>query len=76
MEKSKETDETKKVKKDEKLLNTYMREERKLFLGGVAEETTEKDLKKTFAQFGTIMDCKVGRGPRLILNPLKFQYLC
>ena len=50
-----------KDKKDEKLLNTYMREERKLFLGGLAEETTEKDLKKTFTQFGTIMDCKVNR---------------
>ena len=49
----------KKDKKDEKLLNTYMREERKLFLGGIAEETTEKDLKKAFSPFGTIMDCKV-----------------
>jgi len=61
MEKSKETEESKKIKKDEKLLNTYMREERKLFLGGLAEETTEKDLKKVFNQFGTIMDCKVMR---------------
>ena len=34
MEKSKETEESKKIKKDEKLMNTYMREERKLFLGG------------------------------------------
>jgi hypothetical protein len=34
LEKSKETEESKKIKKDEKLLNTYMREERKLFLGG------------------------------------------
>lgn len=59
LEKSKETQEMKKDKKDEKLLNTYMREERKLFLGGIAEETTEKDLKKTFSPFGTIMDCKV-----------------
>eukprot|EP00088_Acartia_fossae_P035031 TRINITY_DN3603_c0_g1_i1.p1 TRINITY_DN3603_c0_g1~~TRINITY_DN3603_c0_g1_i1.p1 ORF type:complete len:489 (-),score=158.45 TRINITY_DN3603_c0_g1_i1:291-1757(-) len=61
LEKSKETEEMKKDKKDEKLLNTYMREERKLFLGGLAEETTEKDLKKTFSQFGTLMDCKVMR---------------
>jgi len=61
LEKSKETQEMKKDKKDEKLLNTYMREERKLFLGGIAEETTEKDLKKAFSPFGTIMDCKVMR---------------
>ncbi len=51
----------KKIKKDEKLLNTYQREERKLFLGGIAEETTEKDLKKAFSPFGTIMDCKVNK---------------
>jgi len=61
LEKSKETEEMKKQKKDDKLLATYMQEERKLFLGGLAEETTEKDLKKTFTQFGTIMDCKVMR---------------
>ena len=34
IEKSKETEEMKKQKKDDKLLATYMREERKLFLGG------------------------------------------
>ncbi|XP_023345472.1 heterogeneous nuclear ribonucleoprotein D0 [Eurytemora carolleeae] len=61
LEKSKETEESKKMKKDEKLLNTYMREERKLFLGGISEDTTEKDLKKVFSQFGTIIDCKVMR---------------
>lgn len=61
LEQSKETVETKKIKKDEKLMNTYMREERKLFLGGLTEETTEKDLKGTFNQFGTIIDCKVMR---------------
>ena len=51
----------KRIKKDEKLLNTYMRVERKLFLGGIGEETTEKDLKKAFSPFGTIMDCKVNK---------------
>ena len=34
LEKSKETEEMKKQKKDDKLLATYMQEERKLFLGG------------------------------------------
>ena len=32
-----------------------------MFLGGLAEETTEKDLKAAFAEFGTIVDCKVMR---------------
>jgi len=44
-----------------KLMNLYMREERKLFLGGLAEVTTEKDLRATFDEFGTIVDCKVMR---------------
>jgi hypothetical protein len=44
LEKSKETEESKKIKKDEKLLNTYMREERKLFLGGQSP-TSPKFLK-------------------------------
>jgi len=61
LEKSKETVEDKKNKKDDRLRETYQREERKLFLGGLAEETTEKDLKKTFSEFGTIIDCKVMR---------------
>ena len=33
LEASKETTESKKLKKDEKIMNMYMREERKLFLG-------------------------------------------
>ena len=61
LEQSKETAETKKIKKDEKLMNMYMREERKLFLGGLTEDTTEKDLKNIFKEFGTIIDCKVMR---------------
>jgi len=61
LEQSKETVETKKIKKDEKLMSMYMREERKLFLGGLTEDTTEKDLKTIFKEFGTIIDCKVMR---------------
>ena len=61
LEASLETSEQKKAKKDEKLMNMYMREERKMFLGGLAEETTEKDLRSTFNEFGTIVDCKVMR---------------
>ena len=61
LEASLETSEQKKAKKDEKLMNMYMREERKLFLGGLAEVTTEKDLRATFDEFGTIVDCKVMR---------------
>ena len=61
LEASLETSEQKKAKKDEKLMNMYMREERKLFLGGLAEVTTEKDLRATFNEFGTIVDCKVMR---------------
>ena len=47
--------------KSEKLINIYMREERKLFLGGLAKETTEEDLRATFDEFGTIVDCKLMR---------------
>ena len=61
LEHSLETAEQRKSKKSEKLMNIYMREERKLFLGGLAEETTEKDLRATFDEFGTIVDCKVMR---------------
>ena len=61
LEASKETEEMKKMKKDEKIMNMYMREERKLFLGGLGQETTEKDLKAVFKEFGTIIDCKVMR---------------
>ena len=61
LEHSLETSEQKKAKKDEKLMNLYMREERKMFLGGLAEVTTEKDLRAVFNEFGTIVDCKVMR---------------
>ena len=61
LEHSLETSEQKKAKKDEKLMNLYMREERKMFLGGLAEVTTEKDLRTVFNEFGTIVDCKVMR---------------
>ena len=61
LEHSLETAEMRKNKKSEKLMNIYMREERKLFLGGLAEETTEKDLRATFDEYGTIVDCKVMR---------------
>ena len=58
---SQETQEQKRAKKDEKLNQMYMREERKLFLGGLAEETTEKVLREVFEEFGQIVDCKVMR---------------
>ena len=58
---SQETWEQKRAKKDEKLNQMYMREERKLFLGGLAEETTEKVLREVFEEFGQIVDCKVMR---------------
>ena len=32
------------------------------WFSGISEDTTEKDLKKVFAQFGTIIDCKVSEG--------------
>ena len=42
----------KKQKEDEQL---YQREERKLFLGGLSQDTVEKDLRKHFIQFGEIV---------------------
>ena len=61
LEKSLETEQMKKAKRDEKLMNMYMREERKLFLGGLSYKTTEKTLRAVFEEFGTIIDCKVMR---------------
>ena len=41
---------------------------------GLAEETTEKDLKKTFSEFGTIIDCKVSAHFQFIMfNITKLQ---
>ena len=56
LEHSLETAEQRKSKKSEKLMNIYMREERKLFLGGLAEETTEKDLQRIWRKTMSFTD--------------------
>ncbi len=61
LEKEEMTDEAKKIKKEKDMETLYMREERKLFLGGLSLETVEKDLRKHFIQFGQIVDVQVMR---------------
>ena len=58
---SKVTVEQKIEKVQERKRAKYMYEERKVFLGGLSEETTEKDVKAAFEVFGTIVDLKVMR---------------
>ncbi|CAB4065577.1 unnamed protein product [Lepeophtheirus salmonis] len=47
-----EEDEVKRIAKEKETELLYMREERKLFLGGLAPETIEKDLRKHFHNLG------------------------
>lgn len=49
----------KKLKKEKEMEMLYMREERKLFVGGLATEVVERDLRKFFTQFGQVVDCQV-----------------
>ena len=51
--------ELKKIKKEKEMELLYMREERKLFLGGLSPETVEKDLRKHFTQFGQLVEAQV-----------------
>lgn len=61
IEKEQMTDEMKRLKKQKEMEALYMREERKLFLGGLSLDTVEKDLRKHFTQFGQIVDVQVMR---------------
>lgn len=61
VEKESMTDEMKRIKKEKEMEALYMREERKLFLGGLSLDTVEKDLRKHFTQFGQIVDVQVMR---------------
>ena len=61
VEKESMTEEMKALKKQKEMDMLYAREERKLFLGGLAPETVEKDLRKHFIQFGQIVDVQVMR---------------
>merc|ERR1719471_1076703 len=57
-EKDEMSQEMKELKETEQL---YQKEERKLFLGGLSQDTVEKDLRKHFIQFGEIIDVQVMR---------------
>ncbi len=61
VEKESITDEMRRIKKEKEMEALYMREERKLFLGGLSLDTVEKDLRKHFTQFGQIVDVQVMR---------------
>ena len=49
----------KKLKKQREMELLTMREERKLFLGGLSPDTVEKDIRKHFTQFGQVVDAQV-----------------
>ncbi len=55
------TEEMKRIRQEEEVKKLYMREERKLFLGGLSSDTVEKDLRKHFSQFGQLVDVQVMR---------------
>ena len=61
LEQSKVTPEQKEEKRLERKREKWMMEERKIFLGGLADETTEKDVMEAFQEFGTVVDLKVMR---------------
>lgn len=61
LEKEEMTEEMKRLQKEKEMETLYMREERKLFLGGLSPDTVEKDLRKHFIQFGQIVDVQVMR---------------
>jgi len=61
LEKEESPDESKKLKKQKEEEQLNQREERKLFLGGLSQDTVEKDLRKHFIQFGEIVDVQVMR---------------
>ncbi len=47
------------MKKEKEMELASMREERKLFIGGLSPDTVEKDLRKHFTQFGQVIDAQV-----------------
>ena len=51
--------ELKKLKKEKEMELLTMREERKLFLGGLSPDTVEKDIRKHFTQYGQVVDAQV-----------------
>ncbi len=61
LEKEEMTDEMRRIKKEKEMERLYMREERKLFLGGLSQDTVEKDLRKHFGTYGQIVDVQVMR---------------
>ena len=44
-----------------------MREERKIFIGGLSADTVEKDLKKYFTQFGQVIEAQVSITEAIVL---------
>ncbi len=60
-EMSQMTQEMRRIKKEKEVEQLYMREERKLFLGGLSQDTVEKDLRKHFGQYGQLVDVQVMR---------------
>ncbi len=54
-------DEAANIKKQKEAEVMHMREERKLFLGGLSPDTVEKDLRKHFSKYGQMVDVQVMR---------------
>ena len=64
--------ELKKIKKEKEMEMLYLREERKLFLGGLSPDTVEKDLRKHFTQFGQLVEAQVKPGNRMVEESVTF----
>ena len=62
--------ELKKIKKEKEMEMLYLREERKLFLGGLSPDTVEKDLRKHFTQFGQLVEAQVKWGSYYRTSPV------
>ena len=62
--------ELKKIKKEKEMEMLYLREERKLFLGGLSPDTVEKDLRKHFTQFGQLVEAQVQWGSNYLTSPV------
>ena len=61
------------MKKEKEMELASMREERKLFIGGLSPDTVEKDLRKHFTQFGQVIDAQVNKIALIMKDKVSFK---